>query len=211
MRPTAEEPKDGVVIFSCNDMTLSLQLALGTTKERVSEFLDAVYDSGHAAGLKDSLTINDTHLQFDLRAALSGAPLVTADGRYAVDFQHRDDPHPAYPYVAQVVGEDSPTAYTPYGKSHGHQNDLYIARYPLSSPRDLEAENERLFKLIETAHSILSNVEVASGVCMCGDDMTKHAPPLHAGHTPVDSGSYHAEQLFSKLSEVLAERNSEKP
>ena len=52
----------------------------------------------------------------------------------------------------------------------------------------------------------ISNAEVSSGVCCCGDDMSRHVNPMDCGHSPVDSWNYAVSQYrdeFSKLTEKL--------
>ena len=34
--------------------------------------------------------------------------------------------------------------------------------------------------------AFMENAPVSSGVCCCGDDMTKHPDPMWCGHNPVD-------------------------
>lgn len=45
---------------------------------------------------------------------------------------------------------------------------------------DYKAQRDYLLEFIK-------NAQVSSGVCCCGDDMAKHANPMHCGHNPVDT------------------------
>ena len=53
------------------------------------------------------------------------------------------------------------------------------AAYQRQSGVDWKAFSERLMDFI-------TNAQVSSGVCCCGDSMQGHADPMASGHSPVD-------------------------
>lgn len=53
------------------------------------------------------------------------------------------------------------------------------AAYQRQSGVDWRAFSERLMDFI-------TNAQVSSGVCCCGDSMQGHADPMTSGHSPVD-------------------------
>lgn len=62
--------------------------------------------------------------------------------------------------------------------------------------------------LLKRAASLLrdSPMDTSTGVCMCGDDMKTHADPYISGHSPVDSGNYHASRLVEDIEQFLFNR-----
>ena len=65
----------------------------------------------------------------------------------------------------------------------------------LSELRRLHAE---LLEIAKSVEGMVSNCDISSGVCCCGDSMEKHQDPMYCGHSPVDSGVYAADSLLKK-------------
>ena len=61
-------------------------------------------------------------------------------------------------------------------------------------------------RLIEWMADNLIHCTLESGVCHCGDDMTRHADPMSCGHTPVDMGWTAAENWSEAAQKWLAEQ-----
>lgn len=85
---------------------------------------------------------------------------------------------------------------------------------------DCASELSRAYALIEELRAALGacvasleRADTSEGVCMCGDSMTNHADPMHAGHSPDDMGDHYASDAIidanhriAKASAFLAER-----
>lgn len=67
-----------------------------------------------------------------------------------------------------------------------------------------QATIDELVGALKQAEAILHNCYVTEGVCCCGDDMERHANPMDCGHTPVDHGSYVANQWLEDHAALLA-------
>ena len=70
--------------------------------------------------------------------------------------------------------------------------------------RRLHALNAELLEIVKSVEGMVSNCDVSSGVCCCGDSMDKHPDPMYCGHSPVDSGVYAAESLLKKARAAIA-------
>jgi hypothetical protein len=68
----------------------------------------------------------------------------------------------------------------------------------------IEQQRDELLTICKNAVGMLENCSVESGVCCCGDDMTRHGSPMACGHSPVDSGAHYAEQLLGELRAAIA-------
>lgn len=70
--------------------------------------------------------------------------------------------------------------------------------------RRLHAVNTELLEIAESVQGMISNCDVSSGICCCGDSMENHASPMYCGHTPTDSGEYAASSLLTKARAAIA-------
>ena len=76
--------------------------------------------------------------------------------------------------------------------------------------RRLHALNAELLEIAKSVEGMVSNCDVSSGVCCCGDFMDNHPDPMYCGHSPVDSGVYAAKSLLKKARAAIAKAESEK-
>ena len=75
--------------------------------------------------------------------------------------------------------------------------------------RRLHAVNTELLEIAESVQGMISNCDVSSGICCCGDSMENHASPMSCGHTPRDSGEYAASSLLKKARAAIAKATGE--
>lgn len=91
--------------------------------------------------------------------------------------------------------------YQPFdGRLSADANARRIARLP-----DLEAAFLEAVELLKNAMSIVENCTIEDGVCCCGDDMRRHAEPMHSGHSPIDRGAYVADEFY-KVSSIFLDK-----
>lgn len=67
-----------------------------------------------------------------------------------------------------------------------------------------EAKVVAMRELVGGAQGILMNCDVETGICCCGDAMENHGNPMDCGHSPVDHGSYSAQQWLEAANAALA-------
>lgn len=67
-----------------------------------------------------------------------------------------------------------------------------------------EAQVVAMRELVGGAQGILMNCDVETGICCCGDAMENHGNPMDCGHSPVDHGSYSAQQWLEAANAALA-------
>lgn len=84
--------------------------------------------------------------------------------------------------------------------------DANAIRAELLRLQSLKAE---LLEIAKSVEGMVSNCDVNSGVCCCGDSMDKHPDPMYCGHSPVDSGIYAAESLLKKTRAAIAKAQGE--
>lgn len=72
---------------------------------------------------------------------------------------------------------------------------------------DLADVRKAVAELIEAHKRLLAMAErldIAEGVCCCGDDMDRHPEPMSCGHSPVDAGHYHHGATIEESRRALA-------
>lgn len=57
---------------------------------------------------------------------------------------------------------------------------------------------------LEAWLNIAAHCNITDGSCCCGDDMERHPSPMNCGHSPVDHGSYVADQNVKSTEAALA-------
>jgi hypothetical protein len=67
---------------------------------------------------------------------------------------------------------------------------------------ELEAEVVRLKSTLSNMVQIFENCEVIAGVCMCGEDMSRHSSN---DHIPCDMGQYYAGQYVAEAKKLTIE------
>lgn len=72
---------------------------------------------------------------------------------------------------------------------------------------ELREARAAVAELIEAHKRLLAMAErldLAEGVCCCGDDMQSHPEPMSCGHSPVDAGHYHHGATIEESRAALA-------
>lgn len=62
-----------------------------------------------------------------------------------------------------------------------------------------------IVKSLEGLLEVMEHCTVEDGVCCCGDNMKNHPNPMNCGHSPVDHGTYIANQLYEQAHNALDE------
>lgn len=73
--------------------------------------------------------------------------------------------------------------------------------------REIREARAAVAELIEAHKRLLAMAErldLAEGVCCCGDDMQSHPEPMSCGHSPVDAGHYHHGATIEESRAALA-------
>jgi hypothetical protein len=80
--------------------------------------------------------------------------------------------------------------------------DLLLAEHTAAD----KARIAELEALVSRGRAIMENCSVTTGVCCCGDDMEKHTSPMDCGHSPVDNGTYTADQWHEEACAALGDK-----
>ena len=102
-----------------------------------------------------------------------------------------------------VTGDFKPLAGEWNYKDVGNSDDTEYTRSDLIPTAAYVAGLEAALRGCLTA---IDHADMKDGVCCCGDDMLHHESPMNCGHSPRDSGEYHATMVVAMAEKALSAR-----